>query len=106
METLINLIALTLGGLVVFKSLTYIAGPPHVTPIPKHPDYFGDDQMTFLQELHTTNRLGTEPLKAKSIDNRDGLNQISINNAIYEHNDEHIINLKKQIPPTRFIKEW
>ncbi len=80
LNSYINIAALGIGGFIVYKSLTHSVGDPKKDELPKHIEFFGDDNMTFNQELHSSHRL--QDLHAKNV--TDGLHQVSINNGLFE----------------------
>lgn len=102
MNVLIKLAGFVAGSYIVYKGLTYTAGSPTVTVVPDHVDFFGDDQMTFIQGLHAENRL--EPIKQVTVG--PGLSQIQVNNAIFESNPQVLQEIQESIPNTLFLKDW
>lgn len=71
---------LGLTGYLFYEALTYTAGKPYADPIPENAEFFGDDNMTFIQGLHANNKM--DNVKIKEIG--PGLAVVNIGNAIYE----------------------
>jgi hypothetical protein len=89
------------GVYVVYKALTSVAGEPHVENAPENPQFYGDDNMTFMQGLHAENRL--QNIKATHVD--AGLAHASINGAIFEVNPDTLNPPQFHLPKTLYVKQ-
>lgn len=80
LSDLSTIAVLFLGGYLVYEALTYTAGQPYADPIPENAEFYGNDNMTFFQGLHTNNKV--DNLKVKEVG--PGLALVNIGNGVYE----------------------